>query len=488
MTMTRMFPLLLALALAACSVGPDYQKPPVETPALYKELGDWKLAEPQPAASDAPWWSVYGDPVLDGLEKQVVISNQNLKAQEAAYRQSVALVAEARANYFPSLGVDPSATRSKAASGQFGGGKIRNQFALPADASWVIDIWGQTRRQVEAATATAQADAAQLAALTLSTQATLAQDYFQLRVSDEQKRLLDATSAAYLRQLQITENKYRAGTVGKSDVAQAQAILENARSQAVALGVTRAQLEHAIAVLIGKPPADFSLAPVTFAFSAPVAPAGVPSQLLERNPTVAQAERSMAAANAQIGVAVAGYFPTLTLTGSYGVASAMLDTLLKASSVTWAAGPQIALNLFNGGLTTAQVAAARAGYDQTVAAYRQTVLTAFQGVEDNLAALKILEEQSEVQDRAVAAAGEAERLILNQYRAGTVDFTSVITAQATSLADRQTQLAILQSRFNASVLLIENLGGGWEAKNLPGDSLPIPPPGYPPEAETRESK
>lgn len=485
--MRRQLTLMLAAALAACSVGPNYHRPPVATPAAYKETGNWKPATPEMPASGQPWWSIYHDRALDRLEQQVTVSNENLKAAAAAYRQAVAIVAENRANFFPSIGIDPAMTRSKPSTGSFGGGHIRNEFSLPVDASWVIDVWGQVRREVESATATAQADAAQLAAARLSAQATLAQDYFQLRINDAQQQLLRDTVAAYTQQLRVTRNKYRAGVAAMSDVAQAQATLDNARSQLVALGVTRAQLEHAIAALIGKPPAEFSLAPTPapLGLQVPVVSAGVPSTLLERNPTVAQAERQMAAANAQIGVAVAGYFPSLTLTGSYGFSSTMLDTLLHASSLTWSFGPQIAANVFNGGLTTAQVTAAHAAYDQTVANYRQAVLTGFQGVEDNLAALRVLQEQAKVQDAAVAAAADAERLIRNQYRAGTVDYTSVVTAETTALSDRQTALSVLQSRLNASVLLVENLGGGWSVAELPGRSLPVPPPGFP-AAETKE--
>ncbi|MGH6968438.1 MAG: efflux transporter outer membrane subunit [Stellaceae bacterium] len=486
--MCRACVVAFAIVLAACSVGPDYQRPPAATSAAYKEVAGWKPTEPKAVASGQPWWSIYDDPGLDGLESQVNVSNQNLKAVEAAYRQAVAVVAEGRAGYFPSLGIDPAFTRSKPSAGSFGGGRILNDFSLPVDASWVIDVWGQVRRTVESATATAQADAAQLAAARLSAQATLAQDYFQLRINDAQHKLLEDTVTAYTEQLRITRNKYDAGNVGKSDMAQAQATLENARSQMVALGVARAQLEHAIAVLIGKPPASFALAPAPLTMQVPVVPAGVPSTLLERNPTVAQAERQMAAANAQIGVAVAGYFPTLTLSGSYGFAGTTLDTLLHASSLTWSFGPQIAANVFNGGLTTAQVAAARASYDESVANYRQTVLTAFQGVEDNLAALKVLQDQANVQDAAVEAASEAEHLILNQYRAGTVDYTSVVTAEATALGDRQTALNVLQSRLNASVLLVENLGGGWSSTELPDTSLPVPPPGFPAAAETKDPR
>ncbi|MDE2512557.1 MAG: efflux transporter outer membrane subunit [Alphaproteobacteria bacterium] len=487
--MRRTVVFALAFALAACSVGPDYQRPSAATTVAYKEAANWKPATPKEAGSGQPWWSIYDDPTLDKLESQVSVSNQNLKAVEAAYRQAVAVVAENRAGFFPSIGIDPAMTRSKPAAGSFGSGRIRNSFSLPVDASWVVDIWGQVRRTVESATATAQADAAQLAAARLSAQATLAQDYFQLRVNDAQHKLLEDTVAAYTRQLRITRNKYDAGNVAKSDMAQAQATLENARSQMVALGVARAQLEHAIAVLIGQPPASFAVAPAPapLAMQVPVVPAGVPSMLLERNPTVAQAERQMAAANAQIGVAVAGYFPSLTLSGSYGFTSSMLDTLVRASSATWSFGPQIAANVFNGGLTTAQVEAAHAAYDESVATYRQAVLTAFQGVEDNLAGLKVLQDQAQVQDAAVAAASEAERLILNQYRAGTVDYTSVVTAEATALGDRQTALTVLQSRLNASVLLVENLGGGWSSAELPDSSLPVPPPGMPAGSETKES-
>lgn len=487
--MRRILVLGFALTLAACSVGPDYQRPPAPAPAAYKETADWKPATPKAAASGQPWWSIYDDPTLNHLESQVDVSNQNLKAVEAAYRQAVAVVAENRAGFFPSIGVSPAMSRSRPAGSQFGGGRIRNEFSLPVDATWVIDIWGQVRRTVESATATAQADAAQLAAARLSAQATLAQDYFQLRVNDAQHKLLEDTVAAYTQQLRVTRNKYDAGNVAKSDMAQAQATLENTRSQMVALGVARAQLEHAIAVLIGEPPASFALAPTPtrLTMQVPVVSAGVPSTLLERNPTVAQAERQMAAANAQIGVAVAGYFPSLTLSGSYGFSSSMLDTLLHASSVTWSFGPQIAANVFNGGLTTAQVEAAHAAYDESVANYRQTVLTAFQGVEDNLAALKVLQNQATVQDAAVGASSEAERLILNQYLAGTVDYTSVVTAEATALADRETALTVLQSRLNASVLLVENLGGGWNSAELPNSSLPVPPPGFLAGSETKGS-
>jgi NodT family efflux transporter outer membrane factor (OMF) lipoprotein len=295
----------------------------------------------------------------------------------------------------------------------------------------------------------------------------LATDYLDLRINDELKRLLDATVDADTRSLQITQNRYNQGTAARSDVAQAQAQVEGVRAQAINVGVQRAQLEHAIAVLIGKPPAEFSIAPTPLELGVPVVPPGVPSALLERRPDIAASERSAAAANAQIGVAIAAYYPAITLSASYGLVSSAIENLFRASNAVWSVGPQLAETVFDAGLRSAQVAAARAAYDQTIANYRQTVLAAFQQVEDELAALRILEQQADVQDRAVKAAEEAERLILNQYTAGTVAYTNVVTAQTVSLGNKQTALVILQSRLAASVVLIEALGGGWTAADLP---------------------
>jgi NodT family efflux transporter outer membrane factor (OMF) lipoprotein len=449
--------------LGACAVGPDYRKPAAETPPAFKESQDWKISEPQQAGSDKAWWSIYNDATLDALEKQIDVSNQNLKASEAAYRQAVALVGEARAGFFPTFTFDSAVQRS-------GQGKVApvTQYSGSVAASWEIDIWGRIRREVESNQANAQASAADLAAARLSAQAELATDYFQLRVEDELKRLLDATVTAFARSLQITQNRYDAGVVAKTDVASAQAQLESTRAQGINVGVLRSQLEHAIAVLIGKPPAEFTLAPApSVVADVPVAPPGLPSALLERRPDIAAAERQMAAANAQISVAVAAYYPTITLGGSVGLATTMISALFSPESVVWAVGPQLAATIYDGGLRGAQVEAARASYDQTVALYRQTVLTAFQQVEDELAALRILVQQAAVQDRAVQAAVEAERLTLNQYEAGTVDYTSVITAQANALSSRQTALGILQNRITATVALITALGGGWDASQLP---------------------
>lgn len=481
--LARLAACLAVAAVASCTVGPNYVRPSVAVPQNFKEAKGWKPAEPREAASGQPWWSVYDDPTLDALERQVDLSNQTLKSSEAAYRVATALVAEARAGFFPTINLSGSATRTgrgagtTSSSGFSGRAGEQNSFDTAAQASWVPDIWGSIRRAVESDVANAQASAADLAAAQLSVQASLAVDYFDLRISDDVKRLLDATVAAYTRSLQIAQNRYAAGVAARTDVASAQAQLENARAQAIAVGVQRAEFEHAIAVLIGKPPADFSLKPAERNYTVPIEPPGLPSALLERNPTIAAAERAMAAANARIGVAEAGYFPTVTLGASYGQTSSLLNKLFTAASSLWSFGlSDVTLPIFNGGLTSAQVAAARATYDQTVANYRQTVLTTFQQVEDQLAASRILARQAGVQAAAVAAAQQAETFALNQYRAGTVDYTTVVTAQATALASEETALNILQSRLGASVGLIEALGGGWDSQELPAREQIIHPP------------
>jgi len=467
-TRLRRVALAFVLApLAACEVGPDYVRPTAPTPVAYKEIDGWKPSEPQVAASGTAWWTIYNDPLLDDLEKQIDISNQTLKASEAAFRQASALVQEARAAFFPTVALDASAVRSGAGGGQTGRATIKTQFAVTGDLSWEIDVWGRIRRTVEASYASAEASAADLAAARLSAQSALAADYLALRISDELKRLLDATADADAKALQITRNRYNQGTAARSDVAQALAQVEGVKAQAINVGVQRAQLEHAIAVLIGKPPAEFSIAPTPLELRVPVVPPGVPSTLLERRPDIAASERSAAAANAQIGVAIAAYYPAITLSASYGFVGSAIQTLIRASNAVWSVGPQLAETVFDAGLRSAQVAAARATYDQAIANYRQTVLAAFQQVEDELAALRILEQQAEVQDRAVRASEEAEALILNQYKAGTVAYTSVITAQTVSLGNKQTALSILQSRLSASIVLIEALGGGWTAADLP---------------------
>jgi len=454
---------LLLPALAACEVGPDYKRPPAETPVAYKELDGWKQATPRDAGSDTAWWSVYNDPVLDGLMHQIDISNQNLIASEAAYRQALAITAQARSNLFPTITANAGAQR-RGQGGMSGTGEI----SLGGSLSWEIDLWGQIRRNIESASASAQASGAQLAGVRLSAQAALATNYFALRIADDLQSLLNATVVAFARSLQITQNRYDAGTAAKTDVASAETQLESTRAQAIDVGVGRQQFEHAIAVLIGKPPYELTIAPLPkFEIIPPPPPVGVPSELLERRPDIAAAELLMASANAQVGVAVAAFFPTITLTGSYGYTGAALSGLLSASNAIWAVGPQLAFTVFDAGNLSAQLEQARQVYNQNVALYRQTVLTGFQQVEDQLVALRLLEQEAVVEDKAVQAAILAEQLTLNQYEAGTVDYTAVITAQTNSLNNQQTALAIMQNRILADVLLIQALGGDWNVTQMP---------------------
>ncbi len=460
------------VSLTGCAVGPNYQRPAAPVPPGFKEAEGWKPAAPAEPASGTSWWSVYEDPVLDDLEKRIDISNQTLKASEAAWRESRALVSEARAAYLPSVGLTAGATRGGGrASGPGTGAAVSaarpsTTFQVEATASWELDIWGKIRRTVEGQVANAQASEAQLAAARLSAQAALATDYIDLRVADETRALLDVTVTAYQRALDITRNQYKAGIVAKADVITAQTQLGGAQSQQLAIGVTRATLEHAIAVLVGTAPADFSIAPAAFGALVPVAPAGVPSRLLERNPTVAAAERDMAAANARIGVAISAYFPDLTLSGLAGYASGTASALFKAPSAVWSFGGNAGVTLFDFGLHAAQVRQSRAAYDVAVANYRQAVLVAFQQVEDQLATLRILEQQYAVQEDTVNSANEAVRLALNAYKAGIVNYTTVVTAQATALSASHSLLAIRQSRLNASIALVQALGGGWDATTL----------------------
>jgi NodT family efflux transporter outer membrane factor (OMF) lipoprotein len=467
------------LAAAGC-VGPNYHRPSAPVPQRFKEAEGWKPAEPREAASGTDWWALYEDATLDGLEKQIDISNQTLKQSEAAWREATALVSQARAGLFPVIGASATATRSGGAGSSFGSSAAgaatgttssgvvmpRNQFELAGNGSWDIDLWGKLKRTLESNIASARAGEADLAAARLSAQATLAADYIELRIADEQRQLLDETVDAYKRSLDITQNQYKVGVAAKVDVITAETQLEGAESQQIAIGVTRATLEHAIAVLIGKPPGDFTLPPAKLGTLVPVIPLGVPSALLERRPDIAGAERRMAAANAQIGVAIAAYFPDLTLSGSYGWASSVFSGLVKAPNNLWSVGGAATDTLLDFGARPAQVRQARAAYDQTVAAYRQTVLTAFQQVEDELATLRILEQQVQVQEQTVKDANLAVQLTLNQYKAGTVAYTSVITAQTIALGDSTTLLTIRQNRLVASVTLIEALGGGWSSASL----------------------
>jgi NodT family efflux transporter outer membrane factor (OMF) lipoprotein len=457
---------LIAIGTSACSVGPDYQRPPATVPAAYKESDGWKIARPADGIDRGAWWSIYKDPILDGLERQIDISNQTLKASEAAYRQAVAVVEEGRSGYLPTLTLSPGAQLTKSA----GGGpnaSSHGDYSAQAELDWDLDIWGRIRRTVESDVASAQASAADLAVARLSAQATLATDYFELRAADETKRLFDATVADYTRSLEIVRNQYAAGVAAKSDVAAAETQLQQAQAQGIDIGVQRAALEHAIALLVGKAPAELSLAPAPFAKEIPIVPTGLPSTLLQRRPDIAEAERRMAAANAQIGVAEAAYYPDITLSAVIGYGSTALGQLFTASSEAWSLGANLAETAFDGGLRRAQVGAARATYDESVADYRQTVLTGFQQVEDQLAALRILEQEAVVQDAAVQSSREEALLALNEYEAGITAYTAVVTAQTAQLANQRTALSLQQNRLTASVALIEALGGGWDDKQLP---------------------
>lgn len=474
MTMIRYRKSILLAAvstmLAACSVGPDYVRPSVEAPTAYKEAGDWKVAEPKDQLPRGKWWEVFGDPQLNALEEQVAISNQNVRQAEAQFRQARAFAQGARSAYFPTLGGNLTSSRSHPSSGSStrtttGSGTLTDH-ALTLDASWEVDVWGRVRRTVEAGDANTQASAADLEAVRLSAQAELAQDYFLLRVTDAQKQFLDDTVAAYAKSLQLTKNRYESGVVSRVDVIQAETQLKTTQAQALDVGVQRAQLEHAIAILIGKAPAAFSIQPEAYVASLPPIPVGVPSALLERRPDIAAAERRVAAANAQIGVAKSAFFPALTLSAAAGYQSSTLANWFTLPNRFWSVGPAIAQTLFDAGLRRSQSDQAVAGYDASVAAYRQTVLGGFQEVEDNLAALRILEQEANVQDEAVQAARQSVVLTTNQYKAGIVSYLNVITVQTTAYTNERAAMDILGRRLTASVLLIKALGGGWNMSAL----------------------
>ncbi|MBV9488252.1 MAG: efflux transporter outer membrane subunit [Verrucomicrobia bacterium] len=453
-----------------CSVGPNYHRPSAPVPSVYKEFKGWKVAAPNDAISRGAWWSMYRDATLDGLERQVNVSNQNLKQDEAAFQQARAEVREQQSGFFPSLTVTPQIQRQKSGGGGAigsGRGAAVTSYSLQGTATWEPDLWGKIRRNVESSVANAQATAAQLAAARLSTQAQLATDYFQLRYADSLKRLLDETVKSYQRSLEITKNQYAAGTAARSDVVNAEAQLLSARAAAIDVGVQRAQDEHAIALLIGKPPSEVSIPPAPLAERVPIVPAYVPSTLLERRPDIAEAERQMQRENALIGVQVAAYFPTVNLSAAFGYAGNPGTALFSASNQAWSLMAGASQTLFSGGQRAAAVAAARASYDQSVANYRETVLAAFQNVEDELASLRVLGQQVGVNQAAVQAARHAVEITLNEYQAGTVAYTTVITAQVTLLSAQQAALLVQENRLVASVALVQALGGGWDTTQLP---------------------
>lgn len=464
----------LAGLLAACAVGPDYKRPAAEIPASYKEAAPgWKVAEPADQQDRGDWWTIYQDPQLNALEDKLNVANQTVAQFAAAYRQARALVGEARAAYFPTIGASAGATRSGNGSSSSGNSTtatsrsgINNSFNVQLQASWEPDLWGSVARSVNSQKAGQQGAAADLANARLSAQATLAQTYFSLRALDSSQKLLDDTVAAYQRSLQLTQNQYAAGVAARSDVIQAQTQLQSAQAAAIDNGVQRAQDEHAIAVLVGEPASIFAIPASPLTATPPAVPAQMPSALLERRPDIASAERKAAAANEQIGVAIAAFFPTLTLSATGGYENSVFSQLLTMPSRFWTVGPQLAATLFDAGLRQAKTDAARAAYDQDVASYRQTILAAFQDVEDNLASQRILEQEIVVQRQAVDSARQALAIVTNEYKAGTVGYVNVLTAQTTAFTAEQKLETIAGQRMVSSVGLVKALGGGWDIAQM----------------------
>jgi NodT family efflux transporter outer membrane factor (OMF) lipoprotein len=463
----RLLPLSLALLMGGCMVGPDYHRPQVATPAQWKELPGWTQADPSAAAGPkGDWWTGFQDPLLDELEPLVAVSNQTVAQDYANYQEALAEVRVARASLFPTIGVTGSATRERASTSttssfSSGGARIVNSGSLEANVSWTIDFWGQVRRQIEEQSATAQASEATLANAKLSEQIALANAVIDLRVTDADIDLLTQTVEAYKNSLRVVTDQDTAGTVAPSDLITARTQLENAQASLIALGVSRAQYEHAIAVLVGRNPEDMTIPHSGKLPILPEIPAGVPSTILQRRPDVATAERQMASANAAIGVAIAAYYPTISLSALDGFTQAPLAGLLHVSNYVWSLGASATETIFDGGERSAEVAVARASYNAAVANYRGTVLSAFQSVENDLSGLRILAQQSDALDAAVRDSIRGAQIAQNEYQAGTVDYTTVATAQATQLSTQQSALTVQQSRLLDAAALIGDLGGGW---------------------------
>jgi NodT family efflux transporter outer membrane factor (OMF) lipoprotein len=476
MNLTGIFakPFACAAALAllgGCLVGPNYVRPPAAAPAAYKEAANWKPAEPRDGVNRGKWWEIFGDPKLNALIEQVDVSNQTVRAAEARLRQADALVEQSRAGLWPTLGVGASATRSRSpnvAGSSSNTSAPVNIYNLPLTATWAIDLWGSVRRTIEGNVASAQASAANVAGARLLAQSQVAINYFQLRVLDSRRQLLDTTVAAYQKSVDLARNRYNAGVAARVEVVQAETQLRSTQAQAIDVGVQRAQTEHAIAILIGKPPAELSIAAEQLAIAIPDIPAGVPSQLLERRPDIASAERQMAAANAQIGVATAAYFPTLTLSASAGFRSNVPSDWFTVPHRFWSVGPALAETLFDAGARRAVTKQAQAAYDANIATYQQSVLGAFKEVEDNLAALRILAEEAREQAEAVKAARQSTELTLNQYKAGTVNYLNVVIVQAAQLNNEANAVNVQGQRLAAAVALVQALGGGWNAAEIAG--------------------
>jgi NodT family efflux transporter outer membrane factor (OMF) lipoprotein len=474
---SRFSPLIFAAIVAACAVGctvgPNYVKPKADVPAAFVETPDnWKQAQPSDAIEKGKWWEIYQDQELNDLEEQINVSNQSLKAAQAQFAEARAALKVTRAQLYPTISTNPSASTNRVSSHRplFKTSLLEpnyNDFIIPLDVSYEVDLWGRVRRVVESSRSEAQASAADLANVSLSLHAELATDYFQLRGLDAQKQLLDVTVQSYEKALELTQNRFSGGLTSAVDVAQAQTILETTRAQSIDVGVQRAAFQHALAVLIGKPASEFALPPLPLDAQPPVIPSGMPSNLLERRPDISAAERRVQEQNAQIGVAKAAYYPLLTLSGSGGFESTAFTTLIQGPSGLYALGGQAAQTLFDGGKRKGTLEQARATYDQSVAQYRATILTAFQEVEDNLAALRILEDESATQTRAVAAAQHSLSLSETRYRGGVTNYLEVTTAETAALSDEVTAVNLLTRRMAASVLLIKALGGGWNVSQIP---------------------
>jgi NodT family efflux transporter outer membrane factor (OMF) lipoprotein len=460
------------LQLSGCTVGPNYHTPVTQIPSVYKEAEGWKPAQPNDQNLGGDWWTTFQDPQLNELEIQVNASNQNLKAAEAQYREARAALRYDRADLYPTVTAGLSATRARTSANRpppssIFNGITENDFVLPFDFSYQADVWGRVRRAVEAARDQAQASAADLATVNLSMHADLAVDYFEARSLDAEEQLLSSTVAQYQRYLDITLNRFQGGLSSEVEVQQARTQLETTQAQAIDVGVLRAQYEHAVAILIGKPPAEFSLPPLPLTAPPPPIPVSVPSELLERRPDIAAAERRVAAANAQIGVAKSAYYPTISLGASGGFESADITSLLNGPSGLWSIGVSAVGTIFDVGRRRAYTDEARAAYDSQIASYRQTVLAGFQQVEDNLAALRILENEADVQAQAVSAAQSSLALSIQRYEGGVTSYLEVTVAQSAALSDEVTAVNVLGRRLASAVLLIQALGGGWDRSTLP---------------------
>ncbi len=459
------------LHLSGCVVGPKYHVPPTSIPPAYKEDKNWKAAQPNDQNLGGNWWAIFQDSQLDALEQQVNVSNQNLKAAEAQYQQARAALRYYRADYYPTVTAGPAASRMRVSENNPGSPSLRgttyNDFVVPFDFSYQADVWGRVRRSVEAAREQAQASAADLATVKLSLQADLAVDYFAARTLDAEEQLLNSTVKQYEEALDLNLSRFHGGVASEVDVEQARTQLQTTQAAAIDVGVLRAQYEHAVAILIGKPPADFSVPQLPLTAPPPDVPVSVPSRLLERRPDIAAAERRVAAANAKIGVAKEAYYPIINLGAAGGFESSSITTLLQGPSGLWSFGLSAAETVFDVGRRRALNDQARAAYDYQVAAYRESVLSGFQEVEDSLAGVRILEQEAKVQDEAVVAAQHSLDLSVTRYKGGVTSYLEVTVAQSAALADEVAAVNILGRRMASTVLLIQALGGGWDRSSLP---------------------